>query len=393
MYGKKIAGILILMGLLAAAIPGTLAAQADKQKIEIGEYRVIQSKILGETRRVWVHLPESYHRSGKRYPVVYKCDAMSIPLFAAKVSQLDSHGVKVRIPQVILVSIENTDRQRDMFPAPVPRRNIVPGAVHFLAFIEKELIPFIEGQYRADGYRVLMGESNSAQFCVYACLEKPRLFHGYIASSPELDWSWAFMAALAEKSLARKDFSRRHLYMIHGDKDNQRVLRSTPKFVKILETKAPAPFRWHLEVLPGQGHVPEVSMANGLMYIFEGYQAPKEVIAKGPEAIKAYYADYNKKMGHKFGVPGKALLDYAMLLLRGKKRQEALKLLEEIAATYHEGHVLISTLLASARIYRSQGKIDRVKECYKRAIKVSPPMAGFLDARISKLEKAKKETK
>ena len=42
--------------------------------ITIGEYGLIDSRILGDKRRVWVHLPETYHSSEQSYPVLHKCD-------------------------------------------------------------------------------------------------------------------------------------------------------------------------------------------------------------------------------------------------------------------------------------------------------------------------------
>jgi uncharacterized protein len=379
--------ISFLMAFIMLITPYSAFAQSDKDKITIGEYRVLHSKILGENRRVWVHLPDCYHSSNQNFPVIYKCDAISIPLFAAKIRDLNTYDLKYNIPRFILVSIENTDRNRDMFPAHDSRKHFVPGAPNFLRFIETELIPFIEKQYRTDGYRVLMGESNSAMFAVYASLENPRLFHGYIAASPELDWCFEYFATLAGDSLARKDFNRRHLYMIYGEKDNKRVLGSAPRFADILKKKAPAGFRWQLEMLPGEGHVPDSSLKKGLLYILDGYRAPKETVAGGPEAIENYYTTFSKKIGHHFNPPGKPFLDYAMLLLRQKKKDEALKLLMTITKNHHENSVRLNALLTAASIFRSKGRTENAIKCYKQAILLSPPMEGFLNAKIIKLQK------
>ena len=64
-------------------------------------------------------------------------------------------------PEMIIVAIENTNRNRDMMPVvakdyPGPSR-----AEAFLGFLEKELIPDIEKTYRTTQPRILLGKSLS----------------------------------------------------------------------------------------------------------------------------------------------------------------------------------------------------------------------------------------
>jgi predicted alpha/beta superfamily hydrolase len=61
------------------------------------------------------------------------------------------------------------------------------GAHDYLAFVERELIPYIEARYRADPQRrALGGHSLGGLFGAYALLTKPELFQHYILSSPSL---------------------------------------------------------------------------------------------------------------------------------------------------------------------------------------------------------------
>jgi pimeloyl-ACP methyl ester carboxylesterase len=72
-------------------------------------------------------------------------------------------------------------RNRDLLPFPFPGIAIPPGGAQFLKFIEKELIPFVEANFRTvAGDRTLWGYSFGGIFALYALFEKPGLFQRYI---------------------------------------------------------------------------------------------------------------------------------------------------------------------------------------------------------------------
>ena len=59
------------------------------------------------------------------------------------------------------------------------------GRPNFLAFIETELIPFINANYWSDpGNQIIGGASGGGFFVLYALLQKPGLFRGIVSGSP-----------------------------------------------------------------------------------------------------------------------------------------------------------------------------------------------------------------
>ena len=360
--------------------------QNDREKIGIGEYRIIKSKILNEKRRVWINLPDSYHRTSRKYPVIYKCDAISVRLFGKRVNDLRSSSLKKKIPQHILVSIENTDRNRDMYPAQGKNKRIKPGADKFLKFIEKELIPFIESEYRADKFKILMGESNSAMFAIFAFLKKPELFSGYIASSPELDSCFDYFAKTSEATLRSDKIKGKYLYMIHGDRDVKRVIESVPKYEEILKKNAPKELKWKYEVLKNEGHVPASSMTKGLEFIYKGYAAPEAIIKQGVKKIKEYHSEFNKKMNHKFKFPNYSFFKYARILLRKKQKEAALKILSELLERNNEDAASFQVVLMAARLQRMSNNNEEAIKLYEYAAILSPPMGMFFKTKIKKLK-------
>src|SRR5688500_244486 len=120
----------------------------------------IESKVLTETRTILVRTPASYAGGRRAYPVLYITDGdRQIGHTAAVVDFLAREG---RMPEVIIVGINNTDRTRDLTPTRVEaiifgdQRFPAPnsgGADRFLDFIAIELIPPVDKSYSTPPYR------------------------------------------------------------------------------------------------------------------------------------------------------------------------------------------------------------------------------------------------
>ena len=101
---------------MAILMAGFLCAQTDNAPITYGNYRTIQSKTLGEARTLLVRLPADYDKSGKTYPILYKLDGntdVALQAFSALDYLVDMTD---KVPDHIVVGIQNTDRNRDMTP-------------------------------------------------------------------------------------------------------------------------------------------------------------------------------------------------------------------------------------------------------------------------------------
>ena len=147
--------------------------------IHIGLRDSIQSTVLKEKRTFIIHLPKGYDTTKKSYPVLYLLDG-SEKWLLFNISLMNYYFNE----DMIIVAIENTDRDRDMMPISAPSYPVTnPGADNFLSFIREELIPFVEKGFRTNGQRVLSGKSLSGVFTLYALLKQPQLFDGYIANS------------------------------------------------------------------------------------------------------------------------------------------------------------------------------------------------------------------
>ena len=186
----------LVAALLMASTPAAPApAAAPPHVIAHSQMRVLPRSANGRDYQLHVALPPSYDtQPGRRYPVLYICDGYwDFALIAG------FHGGLVydkAAPEIIIVGFgypgANPDygalRAYDYTPVPRPddpKGKATGHAPEFLRVVETEVIPFIEREYRADpAFRVLGGSSLGGLLTLYAMLERPGLFQGYIAPSP-----------------------------------------------------------------------------------------------------------------------------------------------------------------------------------------------------------------
>ncbi|SFH41614.1 alpha/beta hydrolase [Pedobacter insulae] len=160
------------------------------------------SKILAEKRRIIVHLPLNYLKEPtKKYPVMYVLDGGNQDIHTSdKISVLAGASI---IPECIVVGIMNTktSRNRDQTPPFMQTETEDPGSLmgngdQFLTFIEKELIPKIDSNYRVNGYKTLTGHSRGGLFVLYTLLERPALFDARFCYSTPV---WRFNDIIIKK--------------------------------------------------------------------------------------------------------------------------------------------------------------------------------------------------
>jgi len=235
--------------------------------VEIGKLVTLQSKTLDEKREIVITLPESYHGSENRYPVLYILDANFSPFYEKNLFTVQFMRLWQLVPELIIVGVYNTIRDRDMIPVEVPEKEESGEADKFLEFITGELRPRINTEYRTTDYNLIYGGSNAGLFVLYALLNNPEIFNGVISSSPMIGWCEDYIYELAEKSFQTKEYTNR-LYMIYGKEDYPQVTDTVPSFTEYLTENAPAGLRWELKYLPDEGHVPYTSIYDGLRFLF-----------------------------------------------------------------------------------------------------------------------------
>ena len=232
------------------------------------------SRSLQEERTISISLPDAYAAGTGSFPVLFVLDAESRKGWGDSLSTVENLHSAGTIPQMIVVGVWNTVRNRDMIPATVAHRPGSGGSRQFLDFLTGELAPHIRRDYKASNLGIIYGASNAGLFVVYALLERPEAFRAYIAGSPMIGHCPDFMQEKAEGFVSRPRVGERTLYMIYGDQDSGRVTGFVPGFQKFLESNAPEGLKSRLDILAGEGHVPESSLSRGLNYVFNPANSP-----------------------------------------------------------------------------------------------------------------------
>ena len=80
----------------------------------------VHSEVLGEERRIYLQLPDDYHQSERSYPLLVVLDGEWMFELARSHVQFysDFAAMGVEIPKMIVVGIENLDRDRNYLPTP-----------------------------------------------------------------------------------------------------------------------------------------------------------------------------------------------------------------------------------------------------------------------------------
>jgi len=239
-------------------------------KVKIGFRDSIRSEILQESRKILIHLPESYSKSNKSYPVIYqvKGDTASMIEIISTVNRL-ALGDEI-IPEMIIVAIE-TVGGKDVWPT---NATTALGVCNFLSFIEKELIPYIGNKYRTTEDRILYGQSMTAVFTLYTFIVKPKLFNSYIASSGAFPYCEDYFNEISLKSFQQTDqFVGQKIFITNGLKDplisQVNSLQQMTDFSNLLKDKLGERVAYKYLTYENEGHVPFYSLFDGLKFIYQ----------------------------------------------------------------------------------------------------------------------------
>ena len=244
----------------------SLFAQTDNASIICGNYRKIYSNVLHEERILLISLPEDYGKSDKTYPVLFKLDGDKENFLQAFSAAFYLFDMTDNAPDPIIIGIENTDRNRDMLPD--------QKANYFIQFIHTELIPFVDRNYRTNGFRILCGQSLSSLFALYSFLEQPDIFDAYILGS--FGFYKESLSVLFENELKRnsdiKSIGTKYIFVGNGKLDKNdpdgTITKRGDQFLELLKQTVPSSVIMKCKVYEEEGHVPYPTIYDGLKWIY-----------------------------------------------------------------------------------------------------------------------------
>ncbi len=254
-----------ILTLLIALTALSAKAQTDAATpFILGETRTLYSNELAENRTLNIYLPDGYAKDTAHYPVIYLLDGSADEDFIHIAGLVQFFNMLGIMPKMIVVGIANVDRKRDFtYPSSLAAdKKLVPtsgGSARFIAFLEKDLQPYIEQHYRTGTKRTLIGQSLGGLVATEILLKKPALFTNYIIVSPSLWWDKESLLAKAPALLQQQPEGSRKVYICVGSEGKQ-MEGDAKKLVQLLQAQkslhsklkisfAPLPAENHLTIL------------------------------------------------------------------------------------------------------------------------------------------------
>lgn len=366
------------------------SARAQQSNIQIGKEYKIQSRILGEQRRYVVNLPASYETDDfyiqKKYPVLILLDGDAH--FHSASGIVRYMGENEQIPEMIVVAVSNTNRTRDLTPTKsksgLGGNNDAQalassgGGDNFLRFLELELLPEIDKDYRTLPYRLLVGHSLGGLFALDSFLNQ-RIFNAYLVIDPSLTWDGQAIVKKAGSILASNNSFKTTLYIAQannpfneGRNAGARGEAFQALITNIAGNKSKG-LRYSYAFFEHEDHfsVPLLSLYHGLLFIFEGYKFPLNTLANRDAGdVRKHYEMFSRRLGVDVLPPGKLLNGVGLFLLNNEKKVDKAIQLFKLNQEYYPHTFVTYNSLGDA--YKVKGDKEMAIINYRKSLGINP---------------------
>lgn len=249
----------------------------NNNDIVTGKKINIHSGILNEDRVCLLSLPESYNDTAnveKKYPILILLDGSTYFKTASGIVHFMSSNRNRNhlMPETIIVAIENVDRERDFTVTKIKtkRPNNMGGGRNFLDFIQKELVPYIEKNYRTEPTRTLVGHSLGGLLTLNSYMDKNSIFNAYISIDPSIWWNEEMMKNKVDY-ISPISFNKK-LYIAtanQGEDNYERNKKRHDLLFAIMKEKSDGHLNVEIAYFEKENHrsVPLIALYKGLKYI------------------------------------------------------------------------------------------------------------------------------
>ncbi len=351
------------------------------------EYKMASS-ILKEERTLLIHTPDSYETSSKKYGVIYVLDGDNH--FNQAINATTLLAENGRMPETIIVAIPNNRGTRG--------RDLGRGRGNFKKYIQEEVIPFVNNNYRTSKHKTLFGHSMAGAFTLNYLATNGMVFDNYIAASPVVQiFNSELLTQYSTLFKTQPNISKPLYFSIAGvEAEGQAVTDAMNTFVALLKKDAPNSFPWEYDFIPNQVHMttPYLTMFKGLTAVFNDFQSPiyssfvEYTSRGGMQQLKAYYTARAKKYNTKNVIADNTLRRLATVLIRDKQEQLGLELLVLNTKNNPSSMGAFNTL---ARAYEGLKQFKNAAKAFEGAMQIAKrlgsPNSAYFKRQIDRIEK------
>lgn len=252
-------GTLITFALLLSACNEPAKISTATDNVQVLPYQFVIPE-LDRQRTIRLYLPPSYHRSEKRYPVIYMHDGQN--LFDDLTAFSGEWGVDESLNkiaekqglEVIVVAIDNGAefRMNEMSPWENKRFGEAQGK-QYMDFIVEVVKPYIDTNFRSQADRLhtaIMGSSMGGLISHYAIHAYPEIFSKAGIFSP----SYWYSQDVFSFSQFKKSQLDARLYIMYGDKEGDGMIADTDKMQRQLRQQGHPAKNTIFKRVPGGEH-------------------------------------------------------------------------------------------------------------------------------------------
>jgi len=376
-----------------------------------GFEETISSKILGQQRKVWIHIPNSNGgnkiKDKGNYPVIYLLDGSEN--FNTVVSIVEHMEESNLCPPMIVVGILHQNRLVDLTTGTDKELpDVVGGGEKFMSYVEKELIPYIDANYPTTSYKTFIGHSLGGLTVMNTFLHNPKLFNSYVSLDASLWWDNQKVVKEAKTILPTQNYKGKTLYMAMANRLEKGVdtvsvqkdtsgttglIRSNLAFIKEQSKNKKNQLRFKYKFYEDDNH-PSVRLIgeyDALRFIFEFYKLKiydselKNPDFKLDSLLVAHYKNVSENMGY-IVKPGENQINNLGYQMMGAKQLAKAETLFKLNTTnYPESANCYDSL---GDLYLEKGDKAKAIETFKKALTLKA-----IPETKEKLEKLLKEKK
>ena len=250
------------------------------------------SEILGEQRKVWIHIPNSFGGNDNtdkgRYPVIYLLDGDANFNNIVSITEFMSNAGLC--PPMMVVGVLHPDRMRDLtFGTDKETPGIDGRGEKFMLYVEKELMPYIESNYPTAPYKIFIGHSVGGLTVVNTLIHYPYLFNAYVSLDGALWWNNQQIVTDAKVILANTNYKGKTLFIALANRmergmdtlkvqkdttESTELIRSNLEFIRYVSNNKKNQLRFKHKYYEDDNHssVRLIGEYDALRFIFDYYK-------------------------------------------------------------------------------------------------------------------------
>ncbi|MGZ8535906.1 MAG: alpha/beta hydrolase-fold protein [Flavitalea sp.] len=385
------------------------AKAQESNSFTVGFEKSLPSKILGDERKVWIHIPKSNGGNGnsgkERYPVIYLLDGGAN--FNDLVSITEFMSNAGLCPPMIVVGILHHSRMTELtFGTDKETPGVVGDGNKFMLYVEKELMPYIESNYPTASYKLFIGHSVGGLTVVNTLIHHPELFNAYISLDAALWWNNQQIVTEAKMILANKNYKGKTLFMALANRmergmdtlkvqkdttEGTELIRSNLEFIKDVSRNKTNQLRFKHAYYENDDHssVRLIGEYDALRFIFDYYKLKiynselDDPNFKLDSLLITHYNNVSVQIGYPVKPGESQVNNLGYYMLRQKQFIKAEALFKLNIANYPETANCYDGL---GDLYLAKGDKLKAIESFKKTLSLK-----FIPETKQKLEKLLKE--